>query len=628
MPGTLYVRCIEARFLPGKKTANGYSDPYVKFKMKESKFKTTMVQRCLHPVWGEDFIIPVDGDVLSMSVWDANRFSQNEVIGSCDILLQPIMEKGKSTDWHSLVDTKGASLGGAAVLLSIVFRPEAGRDAAYSRALLDHTTAAHSALEEKRELRPLSLQIVTWNVGNQAPSDDFSHLIPKSQQWDIVAVGLQESRHQDGSDEKWQEAIAKHLGTDYFSVAAQCLWEIGLYVFAHKSHLATIHSVEQKVESTGIGHVMGNKGGVAISLCHNDLSMCFVSSHLAAQMTKKERRNKDVAEIIGGTKMGFKAQTDILNQYHHVFWMGDLNYRLDYGNPETDSPSKEVFKEVVDLINANKMDELFAYDQLTKERLLGNVFADFEEGSMIHFPPTFKVERKSGFTYNPQRCPAWTDRILWKSLATVPAARQTSLSAGTLVSTSDHKPVIGTFELGAYSAPMGFDSSVGECSIVITSLEGKNLRAADVNGFSDPFIYFFSTFTESGKTTTINKTLNPVWTAKDLPKLISFANSRARLRQSFLKVVAFDQDVGSADDEIGYGVLYLEALSAAGPNLDVPFTVQLTFEGLPAGRLTGTFQLQFRPAGEKSSSPPSANPKSLLASSKNLLSKSKAQLLG
>ncbi len=51
-----------------------------------------------------------------------------------------------------------------------------------------------------------------------------------------------------------------------------------------------------------------------------------MNSHLAAHQNKTEKRNDDVAEVLAGIQLG-KAKVDILNQFHHVFWMGDLNYR-------------------------------------------------------------------------------------------------------------------------------------------------------------------------------------------------------------------------------------------------------------------------------------------------------------
>jgi hypothetical protein len=44
--------------------------------------------------------------------------------------------------------------------------------------------------------------------------------------------------------------------------------------------LARIGKIEVGTEATGIGDVIGNKGGVALALKVDDLSLCFISSHL------------------------------------------------------------------------------------------------------------------------------------------------------------------------------------------------------------------------------------------------------------------------------------------------------------------------------------------------------------
>lgn len=50
--------------------------------------------------------------------------------------------------------------------------------------------------------------------------------------------------------------------------------------------------------ATGVFNVMGNKGGVAVSLTLNMTDICFVCSHLAAHMDQIDRRNLDYAEIM------------------------------------------------------------------------------------------------------------------------------------------------------------------------------------------------------------------------------------------------------------------------------------------------------------------------------------------
>ena len=42
----------------------------------------------------------------------------------------------------------------------------------------------------------------------------------------------------------------------------------------------------------------------------------------------------------------------------------------------------------------------------------GRAFGGFEEGA-LQFRPTYRVVVGSD-AYDPKRCPAWTDRVLWK----------------------------------------------------------------------------------------------------------------------------------------------------------------------------------------------------------------------
>lgn len=75
-----------------------------------------------------------------------------------------------------------------------------------------------------------------------------------------------------------------------------------------------------------------NKGGVGVSLQLDDTHLAFVSSHLAAHQSKTAARNADMAEIATNLHLpGAARGADLATGFHHVVWMGDLNYRLEYG---------------------------------------------------------------------------------------------------------------------------------------------------------------------------------------------------------------------------------------------------------------------------------------------------------
>ena len=71
---------------------------------------------------------------------------------------------------------------------------------------------------------------------------------------------------------------------------------------------------------------------------------------LGASRTKA--RNGNYRDIVRGIRIDPHGM-DCLTGYHHVFWVGDLNYRLDHGsqatNP-TESPSQADFDDIVDKV--------------------------------------------------------------------------------------------------------------------------------------------------------------------------------------------------------------------------------------------------------------------------------------
>jgi len=223
-------------------------------------------------------------------------------------------------------------------------------------------------------------------------------------------------------------------------VSQVTLQAMHLIIFARKHLNGYIHHIETGSVPTGIGRMMGNKGGVAIGFSISNTSMLFIHSHFAAHQDKVEQRNNDFHTINSRLSLHQKALernpllTNVSDRYDRVFWLGDLNYRVAAGN-----------RRMVDsLIKQNMIEVLLANDQLNVERESGNVFRGFIEGQ-ITFLPTYKFDHRTN-TYDSskkRRIPSYTDRILWKASPAVALLTYDSVPA---ISTSDHKPVYATFK--------------------------------------------------------------------------------------------------------------------------------------------------------------------------------------
>jgi len=340
---------------------------------------------------------------------------------------------------------------------------------------------------------PLSIWIGTWNCGNAPPPDDLSPWIPLYRAA-IYVVGTQECNYTPRRDNKsakgdWQCALVRHFGRDYTLLKYHSLWEIRLAIFVRNDHLPHISNVCAGQEATGIGNVLGNKGGVATSFAYQGIKLCFLTSHLAAHQNHCEARNQNYRTIVRNLKLlmaggsgapsgGMGGGHDLLSEFHHVFWCGDLNYRLDFGSQgDAKSPPPALFEEMTTMIHSGRPEQLallFDSDQLVREMEAQRAFVGFVEGDYL-FPPTFKVKRNSKLQYTSQRSPAWCDRILRRSVAGFPVA-QLSLEAAQEIGTSDHKPVYSFYEVLVPPTYSPLDRSLGAAMLRLHDLRCSGLR--------------------------------------------------------------------------------------------------------------------------------------------------------
>ena len=547
----------------------------------------------------------------------------------------------------------------------------------------------------------LSVFVGTWNVGNAAPQEDLSSWLRPGH--DIYNIGVQEAKYDapgsscaspaggsnggsssgsgsgssgigalgasllslnlslDACGSHFLQVLQSNLGEGYSLVCSRSMMELRNYLFARKSLAHRFDCINTACEATGIAGLVGNKGGVGLSVQVDDTQFVFLTSHLAAHQDMSYRRNKDVAEVVKNLRLN-RRNLDVTLCARFLFWGGDLNYRLDYGDQgAAHSPSPEQFREVVSLIGQGKagLEKLAATDQLRSCRSRGEVFPaedGWEEaGDLTAILPTFKVARVSGTTYKEQRSPAWCDRILFR-LGSLPrecdvakaaagdddaqkeyvataaaerarfAVRQVGFGSAPDVGSSDHKPVWAAFLVPVPRLALSSDFLRGALSVRFEAVELRQLGggpaastgapspsspvsagsgssgSSDDNAPANALLKFYASYLLFQQETAHISAAEAAaaggvhrWAGAQLPVLRSQINNVARLRSSPLVIKVLSYAYESNIERLVCAAQI--DLSAGASGRSVRFCAPLSFGGLPAGEVSGTFQLEWAPHG-------------------------------
>ncbi|KAG7226037.1 hypothetical protein INR49_018647 [Caranx melampygus] len=337
----------------------------------------------------------------------------------------------------------------------------------------------------------ISIFIGTWNMVPSPKSvaswvlcrglgktlDEMTVTIPH----DLYVFGTQENSV---CEREWVESLRcmlkEQTELEYKPIAVQTLWNIKIAVLVKPEHENRISHVGMSSVKTGIANTLGRNEKIA-------------------------RRNQNYLDILRLLSLGDKqlSSFDISLRFTHLFWLGDLNYRLDMDIQVKES--MEMHKEILNYINRKEFEPLLKVDQLNLEREKNKVFLRFAEEE-ISFPPTYRYERGSRDTYVWQKqkatgmrtnVPSWCDRILWKSY---PETHIVCNSYGCTddIVTSDHSPVFATFEVGVTSqfvSKKGLPKSSEQAYIEFESIEAI-VKTASRTKF---FIEFYSTCLEEFK---------------------------------------------------------------------------------------------------------------------------------
>lgn len=256
-----------------------------------------------------------------------------------------------------------------------------------------------------------------------------------------------------------------------------------------------VKEVRTAFVGTGLGSIMGNKGAVGVRLSMASLMqgapdevLTFVCAHLAAHDHQVARRNNDWRQIV--QRLVFEPEgvvplpklqppenvpssdqrpPDPLDPFeyslydtHHLFVLGDLNYRVATGvagvprPPDTKPPppiDSKAVRDVARSFDARRWASILLYDQLLQEHTAGRTLQGLHLPDLAHWavPPTYKY--KAGgemLQLSQKRLPGWPDRLLWGSSD---AARGSAVLACELYrsllryTASDHKPITAIVQL-------------------------------------------------------------------------------------------------------------------------------------------------------------------------------------
>ncbi|KAL4617397.1 72 kDa inositol polyphosphate 5-phosphatase isoform X1 [Arapaima gigas] len=336
-----------------------------------------------------------------------------------------------------------------------------------NRSFLEGSVLGHGALLGAEELdryfpeRKMGIYIVTWNMQGEKglPNNLDDLLLPTDSEFaqDFYVIGVQE-----GCDDRreWEIRLQETLGPYYVMLYAATHGVLYLSIFVRRDLIWFCSEVEHATVTTRIISQIKTKGAVGVGFTFFGTSFLFITSHFTSGDTKVYERILDYNKIIEAlalprslpdTNPYRSTSSDVTTRFDEVFWFGDFNFRLGKDRAGVEA----ILKDDVE----TDMGPLLQYDQLSKEMKDGAIFKGFQEAP-IQFLPTYKFDIGSDVydTTSKKRIPSYTDRILYRSRQKddISIVKYTSCTS---IRTSDHRPVIGIFQVrlrpGRDNIPLG-----------------------------------------------------------------------------------------------------------------------------------------------------------------------------
>ncbi|XP_041349218.1 phosphatidylinositol 3,4,5-trisphosphate 5-phosphatase 2A-like [Gigantopelta aegis] len=370
------------------------------------------------------------------------------------------------------------------------------------------------------------------------------------------------------------------------------LWGLRLVILINPVHKNMISHIQKSSVKTGIANTLGNKGATAISFQFNGTSLCFINAHLTSGEERLLRRNNNFRNILKGLSLGVKNLEgfDVTHKFHHVFFFGDLNYRLS-----------EKIDVILKKTEEKDLPFLLEKDQLRKSQFNKTAFYAFSE-SEITFLPTYRLYRhQRGYNYDWKKIkktgerinvPSWCDRILWHSYSGTFIENHAYGTANNLLN-SDHRPVFASFTIGVASQFVQNRASVLEnntIKILLNRIEAE-VKTCNKQNF---VLEFYSSCLPNiiccePNSKFIDSRSNcccPVWTSANLPLLKPLFNSREFLEEQHILIAV----KSSGDDDESYGECVIPLKNMFSPEFQL-FDAVLTHNGEETGKIRGEIRV-------------------------------------
>ncbi|RNF01518.1 putative Unc104-like kinesin [Trypanosoma rangeli] len=428
----------------------------------------------------------------------------------------------------------------------------------------------------RRLTEQISIWCGTFNLcGHHPPRkrEELQRWMPRGRH-DIYAIAVQEAsfrRH----DDEWREYVQDYLGDDYLPAASMFMWDITLVVMASKRSMLKLTNIEGSTQATTNKSACGNKGGVVISMQYLETSLCFCTCHLPARNEHFALRNSMLEEIIGKVRLGV-PDADVTNQFDHVFFFGDFNYRC-----EIDPANGEKLAQLKDY------DKLLVYDQFVNQRSSAGVLHDFVEPA-IKFAPTYRLSSESA-EYVLKSSPSYCARVLYKSMldSWIKCVDYTSDPELML---SEHRPVSATFLVRCVRPVMScfMKSQEPVPEFTFDDIIVKDYTAGVIK---KPKLSICADFAPNTVPVLSNETHTdaPWWKKDTLPRVTSVTQVQEYLEtRRILLVILEGAEKREVKHSRGTGVVSLKQRVIGKEDVPVEFDSDIVYCGKCVGRICGS----------------------------------------